>query len=59
MARTREKTCDQCQNTSDILYRIRVEKSGNWQFICNDCWQLLDRNCPDYSYGGTWKARKR
>ena len=59
MSRVREKTCDRCQKISDVLYRIRVDKSGDWQFVCDDCWQLLDRSNPDYVYGGTWKARKR
>ncbi|WP_310485194.1 hypothetical protein [Chamaesiphon sp. VAR_48_metabat_403] len=57
--RIRTKTCDRCQLPSEILYRIRVDKSGDWQFACDKCWQLLDRDNPDYVYGGTWKARKR
>ena len=59
MARIRTKTCDRCQLSADILYRVRVDRSGDWQFVCDNCWQLLDRDNPDYVYGGTWKARKR
>jgi hypothetical protein len=57
--RIRTKMCDRCQKLSDVLYRVRVDRSGDWHFVCDDCWQLLDRDNPDYSYGGTWKARKR
>jgi hypothetical protein len=59
MVRIREKKCDRCQLTADVLYRVRVDKSGDWQFMCDRCWQLLDLSNPDYVYGGTWKARKR
>jgi len=56
--RIRTKTCDRCQQLSDILYRIQADNSGKWQFVCDDCWQLLSQNNPNYVYGGTWKARK-
>jgi hypothetical protein len=68
MVRIRTKTCDRCQLSADILYRVRVvggkpapveNRSGDWQFVCDACWQLLDRDSPNYIYGGTWKARKR
>jgi hypothetical protein len=65
--RIRTKTCDRCQLPADVLYRVKVvggasrieNRSGEWQFVCDRCWQLLDRDNPDYVYGGTWKARKR
>lgn len=56
--RIRIKTCDRCQKLSDILYRIQADSSDEWQFVCHDCWQLLSQNNPNYTYGGTWKARK-
>ncbi|PSB54529.1 hypothetical protein [Chamaesiphon polymorphus] len=59
MTRIRTKTCDRCQQLSDVLYRVRVERDGAWQFVCDRCWQTIDRTNLDYSYGGTWKARKR
>lgn len=67
MVRIRTKKCDRCQLPADILYRVRVvgetspieNRAGDWQFVCHDCWQLLDRDNPDYVYGGTWKARKK
>ncbi|AFY95848.1 hypothetical protein [Chamaesiphon minutus] len=67
MTRIRTKRCDCCQQLSDVLYRVRVvsgaspveKQDGNWQFVCNHCWQTIDSDSPDYSYGGTWKAHKR
>ena len=59
MVRIRTKICDRCQRQADVLYRVRVARSGEWQFVCDKCWQLLDRDNPDYVYGGTWKGRKR
>jgi hypothetical protein len=55
----RTKTCDRCQLLSDILYRVRLDRSGDWWFVCNDCWQSLSQDNFDYVYGGTWKAHKR
>jgi hypothetical protein len=57
--RIRTTICDRCQIPADVFDRVRIDRSGNWQFICPDCWQLLDRDNPDYVNGGTWKARKR
>jgi hypothetical protein len=59
MVRIRIKTCDRCQHPAEVLYRIQLDRAGEWQFMCNNCWQLLDRDRPDYVYGGTWKARKQ
>ena len=59
MVRSRTKACDRCQAIADLMYRIQIDKSAGWQFVCNDCWTLLSHNNPDYVYGGTWKARKR
>jgi hypothetical protein len=59
MVRTRTKACDRCQIIATTMYRIRVDQSDRWQFVCSDCWMLLSHNNPDYVYGGTWKSRKR
>ena len=58
MTRNRTKDCDRCQAIADTMYRIQVDKSGCWQFVCHDCWNLLSHQ-PNYLYGGTWKAHKR
>jgi hypothetical protein len=58
MTRNRTKACDKCQLIAGTMYRIQINKSVDWQFVCHDCWTLLS-NQPNYIYGGTWKARKR
>ncbi|MGK7913082.1 MAG: hypothetical protein AB4050_16635 [Synechococcus sp.] len=59
MGRTREKHCDRCQSLSSKLYRVQHDASGRWVFVCDCCWpEVRDRN-PHYTYGGTWKAKKR
>jgi hypothetical protein len=71
--RIRKKSCDRCQLSAEILYRVLVvgvaaaeaeispmkNRADRWQFVCNDCLQMISLTNPDYVYGGTWKARKR
>ncbi|RZM75222.1 hypothetical protein [Leptolyngbya iicbica] len=59
MARVREKQCDRCQTMATVLYRVQIDESGRWQFVCPHCWPTVQQNNPHYTYGGTWKARKR
>ncbi|MEM9004419.1 MAG: hypothetical protein AAGE59_12955 [Cyanobacteria bacterium P01_F01_bin.86] len=59
MGRTREKTCDRCSAPASTLYRVRLDASGQWQFVCDRCWPTVRKDNPHYAYGGTWKARKR
>jgi len=59
MARVRQKTCDRCQVVAKVLYRVQLDASARWQFVCPDCWPSVQQDNPDYTYGGTWKARKR
>lgn len=55
----REKPCDRCGTAAPVLYRIQVDASNTWYFVCDRCWDELRPNNPHYVYGGTWKARKR
>jgi hypothetical protein len=59
MPRIRTKNCDRCQIAASVLYRVQFDRSGQWQFVCDDCWLPLSQNNADYVYGGTWKARKK
>ena len=59
MLRLREKQCDRCQILAAVLYRVQIDVSGHWQFVCDACWAIVQKDNPDYVYGGTWKARKR
>ncbi|MEM1279534.1 MAG: hypothetical protein AAF827_01695 [Cyanobacteria bacterium P01_D01_bin.6] len=59
MTRVREKHCDRCQTQATVLYRVQIDASGRWQFVCDACWPIVQTDNPNYVYGGTWKARKR
>jgi hypothetical protein len=57
--RGREKTCDRCATPALRLYRVQVDESGQWVFVCDRCFPSVSQNNPHYTYGGTWKAKKR
>ena len=33
----REKFCHSCENSSDTMYRVRLNTSKNWYFLCKTC----------------------
>lgn len=49
------KNCDLCKKTDVVIYRIKIDKSKNWKFVCKTCCQKA-KSLPQYSYGGTWKG---
>lgn len=55
----REKSCDRCSLTVPILYRVKYEEDGDWIFVCDACLPAVKDNNPFYTYGGTWKAKKK
>lgn len=57
--RIRTKACDRCQTNCDVLYRVRIDASRQWQFICPACLEHVKPANPYYQYGGTWKSKKR
>jgi protein-arginine kinase activator protein McsA len=59
MQRSRTKPCYLCQKSAPVLYRIQRDESGEWIFVCADCWQQVSQDNPHYVYGGTWKAEKK
>ncbi|MEL7083832.1 MAG: hypothetical protein AAGM36_04970 [Cyanobacteria bacterium J06597_1] len=59
MGRTREKNCDRCQSTASVFYRVQFDASGQWMFVCDRCWSTIRDDNPHYTYGGTWKSKKR
>ncbi|MGK7905644.1 MAG: hypothetical protein AB4040_00230 [Synechococcus sp.] len=59
MGRIREKSCDCCNTKAPVLYRVQLDTSGEWSFVCDRCWPTVRENNPHYHYGGTWKASKR
>lgn len=59
MGRIRQKSCDRCGQLASILFRVQWDRSGEWHFVCLTCWSQVEQNNPAYTYGGTWKAKKR
>ena len=57
--RIRTKSCELCQKTNDVLYRVRIDESQEWIFVCPVCLEKVKPNNPRYQYGGTWKSKKR
>lgn len=57
--RIRSKSCSRCQREHGTLFRVRVEKNGDWVFVCTGCLELVKPNNAEYQYGGTWKSKKR
>lgn len=55
----RVKRCDRCDRLAPVLYRVRYDESGQWIFVCPQCWQPVSLDNPHYTYGGTWKAKKK
>lgn len=52
------KDCDYCAKPKPVLYRIRLQQPGPWEFVCSEC-QSTVKDKPLYQYGGTWKQQKR
>ncbi|MGF1496883.1 MAG: hypothetical protein ACFB8W_08695 [Elainellaceae cyanobacterium] len=59
MSRIRSKRCDRCTAEFPVLYRVQYDDSQQWYFVCDRCLPLVKHGNPQYTYGGTWKARKR
>ncbi|MBD1870874.1 hypothetical protein H6F95_26950 [Cyanobacteria bacterium FACHB-471] len=57
--RQRIKSCDRCTQPAPVLYRVQIDESGDWLFVCDRCFPTVSHNNPYYTYGGTWKAKKR
>jgi len=48
-----------CGDTPDTLFRIQHDASGAWIFACKPCQVEASTDNPHYTYGGTWKRKKR
>lgn len=42
-----------------MLYRGRGDAGAAWRFYCRACLLRLKADNPGYSYGGTWKRKKK
>lgn len=57
--RTRIKACSRCSEIKTALFRVQIEKDGDWIFVCRACLDEVRPKNQNYRYGGTWKSKKR
>lgn len=53
----KSKICDTCKIEETVMYRIQIEKSKAWIFVCKSCCEK-HKNLEHYKYGGTWKGSR-
>ena len=49
------KICALCKKEDTTMYRIQIEKSKGWIFVCTECCNE-SKTKQQYKYGGTWKG---
>lgn len=52
--KVRTKTCFNCFTPCASLFRVQVDPSQKWKFVCDICWDHVAVGNPHYRYGGTW-----
>ena len=52
----KKKNCDQCAKDATIMYRVQIDTTKKWIFICKSGLNYLKPRNKSYRYGGTWKA---
>jgi hypothetical protein len=50
------KTCPLCKKNYDLMYRVRIDSTKNWCFLCLDCTKDNKLKNAYYICGGTWKG---
>jgi hypothetical protein len=52
------KTCSVCKVETSVAYRVRIDATRTWVFICYACLDTVKPGNPHYVYGGTWKGSR-
>ena len=50
------KECAKCRKSENVMYRVKINATKNWFFLCKDCTNIEKNNNKFYIYGGTWKG---
>lgn len=50
------KTCHHCKNDFNIMFRVRIDSTKHWYFLCENCTKKNKLKNTYYRYGGTWKG---
>jgi len=53
----RKKTCDKCGLKDIIMFRVKIDLSKKWIFLCKKCTDYSKKNNHNHTYGGTWKGK--
>jgi hypothetical protein len=57
--RARVKDCAKCHQFRDVLFRCRYA-DFDWLFLCQTCLlPVKNEHELTYTYGGTWKSKKK
>ncbi|MBW4640613.1 MAG: hypothetical protein KME05_20775 [Gloeocapsa sp. UFS-A4-WI-NPMV-4B04] len=47
--RSRQKSCQLCEQPKPVLYRVKYDESAQWSFVCRHCWDSISQNNPLYA----------
>lgn len=50
------KLCPNCNREFSLMYRVKIDQSKNWYFLCKICTEINKEKNQFYVYGGTWKG---
>ena len=50
------KLCPNCNREFSLMYRVKIDQSKNWYFLCKNCTEINKEKNQFYVYGGTWKV---
>ena len=53
----KKKTCDKCGLADLIMFRVKIDTSKKWAFLCKKCTEYNKKNNNHYIYGGTWNGK--
>jgi len=45
-----------CKVEKNLMFRVKLDTSKNWYFLCKECTEESKANNTNYAYGGTWKG---
>ena len=45
-----------CKFEKNLMFRVKLDRSKNWYFLCKECTEENKANNTNYVYGGTWKG---
>ena len=53
----KKKKCDKCGLADLIMFRVKIDTSKKWVFLCKKCTEYNKKNNHNYIYGGTWNGK--